>query len=217
MFRGLSILPFVMLIAPGLAQADILWGVNGHPMTAYPGISISRQLDLAMELGMKSYRVNVPDATSKPILDELVAEGRARGIEILPVLTPGETDLDKDTVDELYEKAHRLAFTLGSWFKEDIRVWELGNEMENYAILQPCDMRDDGTQYPCEWGPAGGVTAGEYHGERWRKVSAVLKGLSDGIKEVDPDLRRAIGTAGWGHLGAFERMDQDGIEWDISV
>jgi hypothetical protein len=48
-------------------------------------------------------------------------------------------------------------------------------------------------------------------------VSAVLKGLSDGTTEVDPAIRKAIGTAGWGHLGAFARMEQDGIRWDISV
>jgi hypothetical protein len=48
-------------------------------------------------------------------------------------------------------------------------------------------------------------------------VSAVLKGLSDGAMSVDPTIRKAMGTAGWGHVGAFERMRQDGIEWDISV
>jgi hypothetical protein len=41
--------------------------------------------------------------------------------------------------------------------------------------------------------------------------------MSDGIAAVDPGLRRAIGTAGWGHVGAFRRMADDGIEWDISV
>src|SRR5262249_44160474 len=57
----------------------------------------------------------------------------------------------------------------------------------------------------------------EYYGPRWRKVSAVLKGLSDATTAVDPAIRKAMGTAGWGHLGAFTRMEQDGIRWDISV
>jgi hypothetical protein len=34
---------------------------------------------------------------------------------------------------------------------------------------------------------------------------------------VDPTIRKAMGTAGWGHTGAFERMKADGIDWDISV
>jgi hypothetical protein len=45
----------------------------------------------------------------------------------------------------------------------------------------------------------------------------VLKGLSDGATAVDPTVRKAMGTAGWGHIGAFTRMEQDGIRWDISV
>jgi hypothetical protein len=61
------------------------------------------------------------------------------------------------------------------------------------------------------------VGALEYYGPRWAKASAVLKGLSDGTVAADPTVRKAMGTAGWGHIGAFERMQQDGIRWDISV
>jgi hypothetical protein len=199
------------------ANADLLWGVNGHPFTAYPGIAIGQQLDYLKDLGMKSYRVNISGADSAPLLEALVKEGKARGIEILPVITPGGIDLAKDSTKDLYDKAHELAVLLGTQFKNDIRVWELGNEMENYAIIKACEKRDNGTQYPCDWGPAGGTIGLDYYGPRWAKVSAVLKGLSDGMTEVDPGIRKAMGTAGWGHVGAFERMQEDGIKWDISV
>ena len=66
-------------------------------------------------------------------------------------------------------------------------------------------MQDDGKQYDCAWGPAGGVGPLEYYGPRWQKVSAVLKGLSEGAAAADPAVLKAMGTAGWGHLGAFER------------
>lgn len=217
MFTRLIIGVVCLLTTAASASADILWGINGHPITAYPGIGIERQLDFLKDLGMKSYRVNISDAGKASHLEAIVKAAKARGIEILPVITPGNVDLKKDSTQELYDKAHALAVALGSRFKNDIRVWELGNEMENYAIIQPCEKRDDGSQYPCEWGPAGGVGPLEYYGPRWAKVSAVLKGLSDGMAEVDPAIRKAIGTAGWGHVGAFERMKQDGIEWDISV
>lgn len=199
------------------ATADLLWGANGHPITAYPGIAIERQFDYLEDLGMKSYRVNVSDASSADSLATVLAEGRKRGIEVLPVITPGGIDLDKDSVEDLYAKARALAVALGSRFKGEIRTWELGNEMENYAIIKPCEKRDDGTTYPCAWGLAGGADALDYFGPRWAKVSAVLKGLSDGMTEVDPGIRKAIGTAGWGHTGAFERMRRDGVAWDISV
>ena len=198
------------------ASADVLWGVNGHPITAYPGIPIETQLDFIKDLGLKSYRVNISDEGGQDMLAHLVDAGKARGIDILPVLTPG-LDMDKDNTDELYGKARKLAVTLGTRFKKDIRVWELGNELENYAIIKPCEKRDDGSQYPCAWGPAGGTGVLDYYGPRWVKASAVLKGLSDGMTAVDPGIRKALGTAGWGHTGAFERMKQDGIAWDISV
>nr|WP_245265101.1 DUF4214 domain-containing protein [Mesorhizobium opportunistum] len=204
------------LITTGASAADLLWGVNGHPFNAYPGISIEKQLDYVRDLGMRSYRVNISNVDSAARLAELIKAGRARGVEILPVITP-ELDLDHSTVDELYAQAYRLASTLVSRFKDDIRVWELGNEMENYAILLPCEIKDDGVQYSCAWGPASGMEKSDYFSPRWVKVSAVLRGLSDATIAIDPTIRKAMGTAGWGHRAAFTRMRQDGIRWDISV
>ena len=206
----------VSLFMPA-AQAQMIWGANGHPLTAYPGLTIESQLDYLKDLGMRSYRVNVTDPSEAPRLALLIQEGRKRGIDILPVITPAGLSLEKDSAEDLYDKAFRMAVVLVSPFKNDIRVWELGNELENYAILKPCEMQDDGVQYNCAWGAAGGVTSLEYYGPRWAKVSAVLKGLSDGTISVDPAIRKAIGTAGWGHTGAFARMQHDGIKWDISV
>ena len=207
----------ILSLLAGVASADIMWGANGHPLTAYPGVTIEQQMDYLENLGMKSYRVNVPDMGKLADIAELVRLGKARDISILPVITPSDIDLGRDSAEKLYRVSFDLAFALASKFKDEIRVWELGNELENFAIIQPCEQRDDGSQYPCEWGPAGGVDALEYYGPRWRKVSAVLKGLSDGVHAADPAILKAIGTAGWGHLGAFDRMKQDGIRWDISV
>lgn len=198
------------------AQADLIWGVNGHPFTAYPGISMGRQLDFVKDLGMRSYRVNISRATSAPALAELVRGAKARNIAILPVITPA-LDLDRSSPQQLYAAAHNLAVTLVSKFKNDVRVWELGNELENYAIIKACEIQDNGVQYNCGWGPAGGTGMLHYYGPRWAKVSAVLKGLSEGTIAVDPTIRKAIGSAGWGHTGAFLRMLEDGIKWDISV
>jgi len=203
------------LISP--ARADLLWGANGHPFTAYPGITIQTQLDYLRDLGMRSYRVNITSLGHVPLLRELIRQGKARGIDILPVITPAHANLDHDSTEALYTKSFNLAVSLVSQFKNDVRVWELSNELENYAIIKPCEMQDDGVQYNCAWGPAGGVGSLEYYGPRWVKVSAVLKGLSDGTISVDPTIRKAVGTAGWGHTGAFARMQQDGIKWDITV
>ena len=214
-FAGFSIVA-AWTASSATSRADILWGVNGHPFTAYPGISFEQQLDLMKDLGMKSYRVNIPDIRFASELARLVVEAKARDIEILPIITP-DVDLDRLSVKDLYARSFDLAVALVSQFKNDIRVWELGNELENYAIIKACEMQDDGVQYNCSWGPAGGTGVLHYFSPRWEKVSSVLRGLLDGVNAVDPSLRKAVGTAGWGHTGAFLRMLQDGIQWDITV
>jgi hypothetical protein len=198
------------------AQKELVWGVNGHPLASYPGVSLETQLEHIRELGLTSYRVDIGSTEKLLDLQHLVREAKARGITVLPVITPG-FDMDKQSTEELEKKAYGLAFALVSSLKGEVPVWELGNELENYAIIQPCEMQDDGKQYSCAYGPAGGVSENEYYGPRWAKVSAVLKGLTRGAHAADPDVKRAVGTAGWGHLGAFARMKADGIEWDISV
>lgn len=197
-------------------SADLQWGVNGHPFTAYPDISFEQQLDYVRDLGMTSYRVNVSSLDHMAGLAALVKQAKARGIDILPVITP-DLDLDAETAGDLYAKSYAMAVTLVSRFRDDIRVWELGNEMEIHALITACEMRDDGTQYDCSWGTAGGDDPSHYFTPRWKQVSAVLRGLSDGAEAADPTIRKAMGTAGWGHTGAFERMKADGIDWDISV
>ncbi len=210
---GLGLLIVTLAAVPAAALS---WGVNGHPFTAYPGISFEEQIGLVADMGARSYRVNISHVDQAPALARLVAAGKARGVTILPVLTPG-VDLEGDDPESLYWAARNFAIALAAQFRGDIPVWELGNELENFALVQPCESLDDGTPYPCGWGTAGGVGPLDYFRPRWAKVSAVLRGLSEGIAAVDPTLRRAIGSAGWGHIGMFERLSKDGVQWDISV
>ncbi|MFV0295169.1 MAG: glycosyl hydrolase, partial [Hyphomicrobiaceae bacterium] len=180
------------------------------------GVDFDEQLSLVADLGLTSYRVDVPSILKANALETLIDKGRKLGIDILPILIP-PGDLDKDTPEGLYKKANNFATFFVTRFAHKVKVWELGNELENYAILQPCEYMDDGRQYDCASGPASGVSPLEYEGKRWRKVSSVLKGLSDATIAAAPHALKAMGTAGWGHVGAFERMRDDGIKWDISV
>jgi len=208
-----------VLVSPGFAQqssTEPMWGVNGHPFNSYPGVSFTEQLDAVKGLGLRSYRVNISTLDEADKMATLVSLAKERGIGILPVVTP-LFDLDLESTAALYDKSFQLANALVARFKPDIRVWELGNEMENYAIITACEMQDDGIQYNCGWGPAAGTEPSHYFTPRWQKVSAVLRGLSDGASAADPAVRKAMGTAGWGHLGAFKRMRDDGVRWDISV
>ncbi|MBI1341049.1 DUF4214 domain-containing protein [bacterium] len=195
--------------------AAIEWGVNGHPFSAYD-VSVDEQIALVHDLGLTSYRVNVRSMDDLPRLERLIITAEKVGVTVVPILTPG-VDMDNSTPAEIRRATQSFAEAYVSRLKSRIRDWELGNEQENYAIITACEMRDDGTQYNCDWGPAGGLDRLDYYGPRWEKVSAYLRGLSEGVMKVDPTARKAIGTAGWGHIGAFHRLADDGVVWDISV
>lgn len=212
----LSSLCAAYIFVASAAKAEFIWGINGHPLNAYSGVSAEEQLDYVKDLGLTSYRVNISETGQIDELRRVVDLAKERGLTILPVITP-PFDLSAETPADLEKKSYDLAMTIVSAFKDEIAVWELGNEMENFAIIKPCERRDDGAIYNCGFGPAGGKSPLDYYGPRWQKVSAVLKGLSNGSRAADPKIRRAIGTAGWGHTGAFERIEKDGIGWEISV
>ncbi|WP_133123968.1 hypothetical protein [Phyllobacterium zundukense] len=213
---GAMVTIVAMLLSLPAGASEFTWGVNGHPLASYHGVTAEQQISYLKSLGLTSYRVDVQKLDELERLDRLVTAAAENGITILPVLTPA-LDLKETSLEEIYAKSRALAFVTASHFKDRIKVWELGNELENFAIIQPCEMRDDGTQYPCEWGLAGGLYPLDYFGPRWEKVRTVLNGLSDGLTAAGGDFRKAIGTAGWGHIGAFQRMKQDKVEWDISV
>src|SRR5690606_16238715 len=59
-------------LGAGPALAQIAWGVNGHPINSYPGISYAAQLDLLKGLGARSYRVDISNAASGDKLAELI-------------------------------------------------------------------------------------------------------------------------------------------------
>ncbi|SKA32954.1 hypothetical protein [Consotaella salsifontis] len=200
---------------PCVGWAEMIWGANGHPFTAYSGLSYAEQIEQLHELGGTSYRVDVTSLDQRDKLRFLLETARERRIDILPILIP-PVRLKSSTAEQLRTQSAAFAEAFARAFP-DVEIWELGNELENYAIIQPCEMRDDGTQYPCEWGPAAGVGPGEYFTPRYLKVAAVLRGLSEGIAAANPKARRAIGTAGWGHLGFFERLAKDHIAWEITV
>ena len=137
------------------AQPNFIWGVNGHPIVSYPGVPIEDQLDALRDLGLTSYRVDVAGEEKADALAELVRAAKTRGIKVLPVVTPG-FDLDNETPEALHKKAYDLAFSLVSRFKGDIDVWELGNELDNYAVLKRCEARDNGMPRVCLLGDASG-------------------------------------------------------------
>lgn len=197
-------------------SAGIVWGANGHPLNAYPDIPRDQQIKLVSQLGGGIYRVNLRSDSSIEELDALLKVAEAQRMIILPIINP-PVDLDNSDPAAIYRTAYDTAKAFSSAFPGRVPVWELGNEQENYAIILPCEMRDNGQQYGCQYGPGIGNDVLDYYGPRWSKMSALIKGMSDGVHAGNPEAKRAIGVAGWGHTAFFDRIRSDGVDWDISV
>lgn len=197
------------------AERELIWGVNGHPFSAYPDISWADQLDLVRTVGASQYRVNFrPDDTVEE-LEKLARLADEYGVTILPVIV--SYSYANENPSTIYRRAFERARDVSSRLRGRFPVWELGNEEEIYAIIRPCERYADGGVYSCAWGPAPGTTIREYVPERWARISAFLKGLSEGLRAGDPQARRAIGTSGWGRVAPLELLRRDGVSWDITV
>ena len=61
--------------------------------------------------------------------------------QILPLLTP-PVDLEKDMPQVLYAQSFNFAVTIASRFKNDVAVWELGNELETRTTRGTADIRN---------------------------------------------------------------------------
>ena len=114
--------------------ADMVWGVNGHPFTAYPGVDLATQVRLLDELGAKAYRINVSSAQQFGPLSQLVQVAGARGVQIVPVLTP-PVSLKDASEAELYRMSRAFGFEAARHIKVLVPTWELGNELESFAII----------------------------------------------------------------------------------
>jgi hypothetical protein len=92
MLRLLSTSLLFCLLTAFVAKAgdgkSFIWGINGHPLVSYPGVSFEEQLDLVADLGMTSYRVDVTSIEQTRRLADLIDKAEKRGVTILPVLIP---------------------------------------------------------------------------------------------------------------------------------
>jgi len=193
-------------------------GVNGHPFTqpSYKDISVQQQLDLVNEIGAKWYRVDcksdilLPQNISK--LRLLLFEAKKRNIKILPVIFP-PIDLRKENdLNKIYDVSYEFSKTVASQLRGAVNVWELNNELDNFAILRKGEINYIGTLWNFDI-PSGDKKE-HYEINRAKKSIALLKGLADGIHAADPKAKRII-DATWVHFGFLELLSLNNVDYDI--
>ena len=189
-------------------------GFTGHPLTqpAYSdsGISFDEQTALVKDAGGLWYRFDVvapstgADFTK---MDLLLGRAQAHGVQLLPILLP-MVDRGHDDLTTIYRKSRDMAFNFVSRYKASIHVWELSNEQDVYTFHKVGDAG---------WvpGASGGEQITDYDPQRYAIAAAVLRGLADGVRAADSDALRVINFGGWLHIGFLQRIENDGIPYDI--
>jgi hypothetical protein len=179
---------------------NIRWGVNGHPVQGgpYTRISYTEQMNILRDAGLRSYRMDLYDASPASIntLTQVVAAARPAGIQIIPALIIFDRNLDENGN---YQRGFRTGQTYAQQFKQDINVWDLLNEPDNRAGL-----KGDGSRIE------------QYNMQLYVKVRGAIRGLLAGIHAGDPASRGIVNSAGWCHWGLMNQLWADGVRWDIT-
>jgi hypothetical protein len=179
--------------------AGITWGINGHPFVSYGGVSLAGQVDLVKQMGLNSYRVDIYNSSqnSMKTLSTLIAEGKEKDVDILPVLALHPSDYKNEST--AYQAGKAMASAYAKAFHG--MTWELGNETDNFAIKGPS---------------VSGASRSDYDDARYAIDRGLLKGMYDGIKQADPTSKAVIDNAGWHHYGFLQRLAADNVKWDIT-
>jgi hypothetical protein len=197
----------------------LLIGVNGHPFQqeAYRDIPIATQLEWVQRLGADWYRSDWDGRAATPEgleqLDILVTEAKRRGVRILPILFPPVNLREVRDEDKIYRVAFDYARTVVSHFREEIRFWELHNELDGFAMIRKGERMSTGAVW--QWGDPDGDRPEHYEEGRYRRARAVLRGLADGVRAADANAVRLINTGGWLHYGFVQRLVEDGVPFEI--
>jgi len=216
-----NIFLFLGLLSYSSAAESFAWGVNGHPVSqeGYWHVPLEEQLDLVRELKVGWYRIDVSAASfqaNTARLDELLAAANKRQLKLLPVLVPGN-DLqdDKVPVVKLREAAAAFGQAIVTRYKDHITHWELGNELDGYAMIRKGETTRSGKVW--EWdGAPDGSEADDYHSARYERAAAFIGGLLQGVKAADPAAQTLVDTAGWLHYGFVDRLvKEDRVPFDI--
>lgn len=213
LFAALFLFPGVLVNAA--ETQSFIWGVCGHPnvQEGYLHITVSQQLDLLVDLGVKYYRVDWNDWKYSYLVDPLISEAKKRKIEILPVLNP-PIDFKKETdARTVYKKSYDFAYKWVSLYKKEISCWELGNELDVFSMIHKGERMANGKVW--QWGDPDGDFPEHYEERRYQLARVMLQGLADGVGMADKNAKRIINTAGWLHYGFIKRLIDDGVPFEI--
>ncbi|MFA7444437.1 MAG: glycosyl hydrolase [Flavobacteriaceae bacterium] len=190
-------------------KKDFVWGVNGNPLNNVDYTrsgSIDRELNFIEEHQFTFYRIGIRTDLEGNVLlssqrfSELLKKASERGIEILPVfLINTHFDEYKISEEEAFRRGKSQMRGFAQKYGQYINYYYLGNEQEIRFINPGSD----------------GKYTTDYDLNKFKIVAAYLKGMHEGVKEIDPTAKAIINSAGWLHFGYYELLKQAEVPYDI--
>ncbi len=215
------LLALVTLLQTSVIAEPVQWGINGHPLTqeGYWQVPLDDQLDLVKDSGATWYRISFGfDAyrANTARFEELLAKAEKRNLKLLPVLMPPKGFYgDSKPLAQIKEESAAFGKEMASRYKGRITHWELGNELDTFAMIKKGEKNRAGKEWKWDGAPDGKIPD-DYETNRYERCREFFKSLQQGIKEADPKALTMIDTAGWLHYGFLQRLKEDGVnDYDI--
>ncbi|MFM0170096.1 glycosyl hydrolase [Paraburkholderia sediminicola] len=194
-------------------RTGVFYGVVGHVQQGgiYTARSYQAQISQLRDLGMTIYAQDIGDKAAAEQVAQLARVAAAQCVGILPlIITPDvQANLNESTA---YVQGHKLGVDSATALKGLVSYYQVGNEFDNDVIFNG----------------ASGDYPSHYDNAKYRKARGAIRGMIDGIKEVQPSARILLGSLSWLHYG-FSDMLRDGtepdgkrdskkvVEWDITA
>ncbi|WDF48321.1 glycosyl hydrolase [Chryseobacterium sp. KACC 21268] len=196
----------LLLIGSLNLQAQIISGVNGHPLYSedYRPFSFEQQMQLLKKNNFSYYRFEAtfnPDGTiryTNGTLTDLIAVAKKYNVKLLPsILIPSSEVLD--SVSNVYEKGFTEGRKVATQNAKYFPVIEVGNEY-NLRIVKDGKIPEDGVFV--------------YDTRKEVILMGYMKGFINGIKSVDKSVKILVGVA-LDDYHFFEEMKKFNIDIDI--
>lgn len=190
------------------SRKDFSWGINGHNFyyKSYPLRSFEQQIDLAAELGVQIYRINLNPKTPSDYeyLDSVVDLCSRYDMQVLLVM-----DDNTSSPDILRTRYKTIATRYnGKNGHGTIPYIQVFNEVDIW-----CMTAKDFSDKPKYEG--NGTDAAHYSKQALEHMLPNFKAAIEGLKAGNPNCKAVINIS-YTHTYLFDYLKQNGVTWDIT-
>ncbi len=167
----------------------VLWGVDGHPEWggSYSNLTPQQQADAVKAMGLGIYQGDI-NSSSTAQTQALLNATQADGLQFLANI--GASPNSFTSAQQAYNESYQEGAAEGQQFGSQIKLWQLGNEMDGFAESSPANFQI---------------------------AQSEIQGLTDGLKSTDPTAQTIVNSTDQPTgIQFLQQLQADGVNWDIT-